>query len=399
MPWSSAQSSGTHRLEDAGLISGVKYYTSVSCMDRVRRRTSKTSAGLMPDGAPPRIMQPLVLLSPRTGRQLTYLAALDELYAAWGFRDFESGLASVRFGLTQTAEVPNATALPVEIPSERAIGDGARGFILNEDVQGTGGPLENTLAFALQTNVRYYLHGCTADQLGRAACTSASFLADLTPPVCQPPTDVLQGADAISTTFTKTSVYVGRFACADVDSGIVELLFTVYAVAAGETAPVAITPEVSRQGADGGYYTAPIALEHGTRYSSCIRARNGAGVLTVGTLCTDGVIFDVTAPRRMSGAVHDLSGALFALPTSELCSSFGTFAEDLSEIAELRWQLVQLLDSSSSVALSTTSPAPVELVVEDMGYNASVALTGPQVCRSLAEPLVHKGRYFSRVVV
>ena len=399
MPWSSAQSSGTHRLEDAGLVSGVKYYTSVSCMDRVRMRTSKTSAGLMPDGAPPRIMQPLVILSPLTGRQLTYLPALTELYAAWGFRDFESGLASVRLGLTQTAEVPPATALPVEIPLERAIGDGARGFILRDDVQDTGGQLEDTLGIALQTNVRYYLHGCTTDQLGRAACTSASFLADLTPPVCETPTDVLQGADAISTMFTETSVYVGRFACADADSGIVELLFTVYAVAAGETEPVAIAPEVSRKGAGGGYYTAPIVLEHGTRYSSCIRARNGAGVLTVDTLCTGGVTFDGTAPRRTSGAVRDLSGALFVLPTSELCGSFGTFAEDLSEIAQLRWQLVHLLDSSSSVALSTTFQAPAELVVEDVAYNASVALTGPEVCRSLAEPLMHRGHYFSRVVV
>ena len=277
MDWTPAQSNGTHAWQDATLENGVMYFVTVQCSDQVGHSVRSTSGGLMPDLVGPRVTVPAAIVSPHTGRETHFWGFASEISCVWAFDDGESGIMRIRALFTDTAgSPPTLDAMPHElsvIPSQRRA-------LLRLDT-----------SFALQHNVRYYLHICAEDWMNHTVCSPAySFLVDLTPPVCTPPEDILAGLPGPEFFSTRTG-YQASWHCNDPESGV---LFSDWMAYQDGTIPM-LTRFVRQLGGQGYYSVVIPSYISGTRFSSCVFATNGAELYMADRDCSHGVVFDGTA--------------------------------------------------------------------------------------------------------
>ena len=318
-----------------------------------------------------------------TGQQSPYISTAEKLYAAWGFDDYASGIKAIRATITPFPRPPPIAEMPIELPTDPTEREG---FL----------PDLGQMGLSLPQGSVQYVHSCGVDFVDNMVCASTTVTVDTTPPLCQPPVDIRAGRPASNFSFSDKSGYTGRWSCRDDESGLMFVRYMAY-VDVGAGAPTLVQKSRTRSGTNTGVFTIPVReLQHGARYFSCIVVRNGAGLLTEGDLCSKGVVFDATAPTRTSGRVVDHRGALHVstATSQDLCATFGRFTEDYSALSHIVWDLVQMASSQAETVVSS-----IELSPETSVGDWNTAMDGGEVCRTLAGPLQHGGRYFSRVKV
>ena len=160
---------------------------------------------------------------------------------------------------------------------------------------------------------------------------------DLTPPICNPPVDLVAGDQAPR--FTARRAGVGaEWECSDPESGVP---LTFWRPQGDGTA--LFSKDRWYVGASGVQKTAAAAtpMDHAVMYNSCVSAVNGAGALAVNYTCSSGFTFDDTRP--LTGAVSDFggSGKRYITDATEICTQWSEFGEDVSGIERLTWELVE----------------------------------------------------------
>ena len=369
MSWTPAAANGSHAYECAEcLANGIIYFASVRCTDHAGWSVLSSSSGLMPDIAPPTVEQELALVSSTSGRSVRYWGDADKIALVWSFADAESGIMSVRADVSDSAE-PRAggiEALPIELPGSRARG---RRMLISLDSSG----------LVLRHNRYYHLHACAVDFQNHTVCAETyRFLVDLTPPVCTPPVDLIDGLPAPAY-FSRRLGYSARWRCADPESGVMHSDFMAYADGAQ------LLTRILRQRGGDGVKTLMIPYADGTRFTSSVAATNGAELSTsLMDSGSNGTTFDGSA-AVMLGNIVDGNGGRFQRTTQRLCTLIPPLEDPTSDLKELSLETLQQIGE------------------EEVPHVDPLVLFAPQarsptvICRNVS--LEHGARYLSRVRV
>lgn len=391
--WTAAESSGVHTWYEDGaelLENGITYFVSVRCTDHVDHVTIATSSGLQPDLLPPAIAIDARVVYPSSGLSAEFWASTTALDAIWGFDDFETGVKSIRAAVMPTGVTLAAEQLPLVLVDGLYPNLGA--------MSGVTDPREATIdleALASSSNFSfehaqdYVLWICASDFVENWACSSYGFTFDLTPPVCEYVHDLVS-AIVYNGTFSVREGYAAEWYCYDPESGVSGSSWAPYRGYVDSVGVDAIEGLLSRRVLEPyalGSASVATTLIHASRYFSGVTATNGAGVGSSESFSA-GVTFDATPPTLSSGgAVQDFAGARYRRSGTELCTEWSELQEDISNLAELEWQLIKYDWETDS-----------ESVLDSTTLTSGFAV-GEFQCRTLNASFVHRGVYYSKLLV
>ena len=279
----------THRFDGLDLSRGVRYFSTVKCINNVGLQNSMSSNGIVMDSTPPVLKY--INIGGKNHQAPLHIGQGAMLHVNWKFNDVESNV--IKYMVTihhmpNNARVAGPRVFPRNQTSEY--------FHLKQNV--------------FKHNERYALSVTASNGAGlRSTAISNGFLVDGTAPICKNVYDAT--LDGNKTSFCgHTSKLIVYADCNDVETGILKYEFTIKEVHTHELivpfqSVKTINSDLSFPVVVDGFGRQLVNLEHGGQYQIGFRVTNNVNFTN--QYWTSGVIVDTTGPVfRKVAASHNI---------------------------------------------------------------------------------------------
>ena len=266
----------SYNFDGLNLTTGLRYFSTVKCINNVGLRKSMSSDGTTIDSTPPVVSY--VNIGRNRHQDSPYIGLRSFVFASWKFHDFDSGV--IRF----TVSIHHARS------NSQIVGPWVFPGNLTSEYLNLG---QNNLAHKEQYVLSVVaLNGAGLNTTG----ISKALLVDRTAPICTNTYDVT--INGVRTSFSGlTSKLAVHTNCKDIESGIFKYEFAIKDLSTNQYVAPFHNVKVNQASfvvVGNGFGKQLIKLENGGRYQVGLRVTNNVNITS--EYWTSGVTIDTTGP-------------------------------------------------------------------------------------------------------